>query len=480
MASFSASNAGSVRLASPGRSPVSCFWLQCRVANLHPDLYCVVQLFFGSFADWQSDILGGIMRADGNISQISSVAIRNSDYFPRAIRRSRNYEATMSIHRLLSVDLLTWTLSRPQQLIMIERAMRTIRRELNSQVAHAFSTCDGYSLDVFVVDGWSCEDTEGLQSALERLRHHKEAWIKPNLHSNGLRKQGHLKIPFDGKDDWEIDSDQLRLPHKGIICKLVSRYILWARCRHKGLKAGTPCKKSLRRKFSAYGIIYCFNATEFVHSYSLTECLSGGSLYDYLHKHRSALKLPLVLRLGIDVSKGMDYRHQNNILHRDFKAANLRMRTRLLDFGVVRIMTAETETYRWMTPEVIEHKLYDQKADIFSPGIVLCPCLTQLPYDYLAVAVVQKYWKDAGKKILMSDQNFVTANDRLQGNMCSFSRICYGGSFNVWYLRKMVGSNKSQENEERNVRGRKNFQTHASMVPYHISHGWTEAEDKLA
>lgn len=28
---------------------------------------------------------------------------------------------------------------------------------LNIQEAHAFSTVDGFSLDVFVVDGWLCE-----------------------------------------------------------------------------------------------------------------------------------------------------------------------------------------------------------------------------------------------------------------------------------------------------------------------------------
>ncbi|KAJ0951734.1 putative dual-specificity kinase TKL-Pl-4 family [Helianthus annuus] len=30
------------------------------------------------------------------------------------------------------------------------------------------------------------------------------------------------------------------------------------------------------------------------------------------------------------------------------------------------VMTAETGTYRWMAPEVINHQLYDQKADVFS------------------------------------------------------------------------------------------------------------------
>ncbi|CAM8918728.1 unnamed protein product [Rhodiola kirilowii] len=59
-------------------------------------------------------------------------------------------------------------------------------------------------------------------------------------------------------------------------------------------------------------------------------------------------------------------------------------------------MTAETRTYRWMAPEVIEHSAYNHKADIFSFGILLWELLTgELPYSQLtplqaAVGVVQK------------------------------------------------------------------------------------------
>ncbi|XP_031737888.1 serine/threonine-protein kinase STY8-like isoform X2 [Cucumis sativus] len=55
---------------------------------------------------------------------------------------------------------------------------------------------------------------------------------------------------------------------------------------------------------------------------------------------------------------------------------------KVADFGVARVlaqsgvMTAETGTYRWMAPEVIEHKPYDHKADVYSFGIVLWELLT--------------------------------------------------------------------------------------------------------
>lgn len=56
-----------------------------------------------------------------------------------------------------------------------------------------------------------------------------------------------------------------------------------------------------------------------------SEYMSGGSVYDALHKQKAALKLPAILKVAIDVARGMSYLHHNNIVHRDIKAANLLM-----------------------------------------------------------------------------------------------------------------------------------------------------------
>ena len=53
--------------------------------------------------------------------------------------------------------------------------------------------------------------------------------------------------------------------------------------------------------------------------------MSGGSIHDFLHKQKNVFTHPDLIRVAIDVSKGMKYLHHNNIIHRDLKAANLLM-----------------------------------------------------------------------------------------------------------------------------------------------------------
>lgn len=59
--------------------------------------------------------------------------------------------------------------------------------------------------------------------------------------------------------------------------------------------------------------------------FPFSEFMFGGSVYDFLHKQKGSFKLPSLLKVAIDVSKGMNYLHQNDIIHRDLKAANILM-----------------------------------------------------------------------------------------------------------------------------------------------------------
>ncbi|KAM0851650.1 hypothetical protein ACQ4PT_052327 [Festuca glaucescens] len=301
---------------------------------------------------------------------------------------------------------------------------------LNIQEAHAFSTNDGYSLDVFVVVGWHSEETEDLVQEVKKemsKMDETQAWSTSHSWSSPVENMqivenspaDHVEIPTDSASEWEIDMKLLNCGNKVASGSYGDLYRGTYCSQDVAIKVLKPERVNvdMQREFAQE--VYIMrkvrhkNVVQFIGACTkpprlciVTEFMSGGSVYDYLHKHKGAFKLPALVGVAIDVSKGMNYLHQNNIIHRDLKTANLLMdengMVKVADFGVARVkvqsgvMTAETGTYRWMAPEVIEHKPYDHKADVFSFGILMWELLTgKIPYEYLtplqaAVGVVQK------------------------------------------------------------------------------------------
>ncbi|XP_055811579.1 serine/threonine-protein kinase STY46-like isoform X2 [Solanum dulcamara] len=326
------------------------------------------------------------------------------------------------------------TLDKPKLLFRLTTLLSEIG--LNIQEAHAFSTKDGYSLDVFVVDGWENEETDQLRSALLKEISNMESGLNQDHLQSALNQDflspkmkivqtgitipaNHLDTPRDGSEAWEIDNALLKYEYKiatgstGDLYKgslhnqEVAIKVLKAECLNEDVQRDFAQEVYILRKVRHKNVVQFIGAcTKPPRLCIITEFMSGGSLYDFLHKKKGFFRLPALLKVAIDVSKGMSYLHQNNIIHRDLKTANLLMDenqvVKVADFGVARVqvqsgvMTAETGTYRWMAPEVIGHRPYDRKADVFSFGIVLWELLTgKLPYEFLtplqaAVAVVQK------------------------------------------------------------------------------------------
>ncbi|XP_015066121.1 serine/threonine-protein kinase STY17-like [Solanum pennellii] len=314
------------------------------------------------------------------------------------------------------------TIDKPKTLTQLTNIISEIG--LNIEEAHVFSTTDGFSLDVFVVDGWPYEETELLKSEVQKevMRSKEQPQVLPPISEPGQTSESgsdSVKIPTDGSDDWEIDIRLLKFEnkvasgsfgdlYKGTYCSQeVAIKVLKPENLNMDMVKEFSQEVFIMRKIRHKNVVQFIGAcTRPPNLCIVTEFMTRGSIYTFLHKQRGAFKLPTLLKVAIDVSKGMSYLHQNNIIHRDLKTANLLMDehgvVKVGDFGVARVqtqtgvMTAETGTYRWMAPEVIEHKPYDHKADVFSFGIVLWELLTgEIPYAYLtplqaAIGVVQQ------------------------------------------------------------------------------------------
>ncbi|KAG4146857.1 hypothetical protein ERO13_D05G185300v2 [Gossypium hirsutum] len=286
------------------------------------------------------------------------------------------------IHYRLMHEITISTNDKPKLLAQLTSLLSELG--LNIREAHAFSTTDGYSLDVFVVDGWALEDTEQLRNVLvkEISKVEKLSSVRSHAinHVRELEKTGnklnssHVNMPGSGNDVWEIDTSLLKYESKLASCSYGDLYkgtfygqgvaIKVLRMEHlnENLRREFTQEVNIMRKIQHKNVVQFFGAcTTPPNLCIVTEFMSGGSIYDLLHKQKSGFKLPLLLKLAIDVSEGMSYLHQNGIMHRDLKAANLLMDengvVKIADFGVARVqaqtgvMTAETGTYRWMAPE---------------------------------------------------------------------------------------------------------------------------------
>jgi len=128
-----------------------------------------------------------------------------------------------------------------------------------------------------------------------------------------------------------------------------------------------------------------FLVMEFVDGDDLKHHLDKGDLYT------------LEQTLGImgDLLSALDYAHRQSIVHRDIKPANLLIETsgrvKLTDFGVARIQDSGEATrtqgsmvgtLKYMSPEQVQGRPIDARADLFAAGIVLYQLLTgKRPFD---------------------------------------------------------------------------------------------------
>lgn len=127
----------------------------------------------------------------------------------------------------------------------------------------------------------------------------------------------------------------------------------------------------------------------------LTEFMSRGSLFDIIGDEKLDFNWSRKVSIALDVAKGLLYLHsrQPPIVHRDIKSLNVLVtkdwKATVADFGLTKIkdkamLATRCGSPAWSAPEVLRGEPYDEKADVFSYGIVLWEILSRSrPYPTL-------------------------------------------------------------------------------------------------
>jgi len=114
--------------------------------------------------------------------------------------------------------------------------------------------------------------------------------------------------------------------------------------------------------------------------YIVTEYLNGGDLYDKLRDKTIKLSWKRIVNLAIETCRAIAYLHSRGVVHRDLKSQNLLVdnnwRVKICDFGFARAANPKEYmtlcgTDEWMAPEIMLGEKYDERADIYSFGMIL-------------------------------------------------------------------------------------------------------------
>ncbi|XP_075688712.1 LOW QUALITY PROTEIN: dual specificity testis-specific protein kinase 2 [Rhinoderma darwinii] len=130
--------------------------------------------------------------------------------------------------------------------------------------------------------------------------------------------------------------------------------------------------------------------------HALTEYINSGNLEQLLDSNQH-LSWAVRVKLAQDIALGLTYLHSKGIFHRDLTSKNCLIKSDeggfsavVGDFGLAEKIPDCSEGSQklavvgspyWMAPEVLRDEPYNEKADIFSYGIILCEVIARIQAD---------------------------------------------------------------------------------------------------
>uniref|UniRef100_A0A8C6ZW36 dual-specificity kinase n=1 Tax=Nothoprocta perdicaria TaxID=30464 RepID=A0A8C6ZW36_NOTPE len=127
--------------------------------------------------------------------------------------------------------------------------------------------------------------------------------------------------------------------------------------------------------------------------HALTEYINYGNLEQLLDSNQH-LPWTVRVKLAYDIAMGISYLHYKGIFHRDLTSKNCLIKhdengysAIVGDFGLAekipdhRYKLPVVGSPFWMAPEVLRDEPYNEKADVFSYGIILCEIIARIQAD---------------------------------------------------------------------------------------------------
>ncbi|WP_457942324.1 Stk1 family PASTA domain-containing Ser/Thr kinase [Caproiciproducens sp. LBM24188] len=138
--------------------------------------------------------------------------------------------------------------------------------------------------------------------------------------------------------------------------------------------------------------------------YIVEEFIDGITLKEYLDQQKE-VKWKEAIHFTIQILRALQHAHEKGIVHRDIKPQNIMLlqdgTIKVTDFGIARFSRSETRTMtdkaigsvHYISPEQARGDVTDEKADLYSVGVMLYEMITGcLPFEAdnaVSVAIMQ-------------------------------------------------------------------------------------------
>jgi len=130
-----------------------------------------------------------------------------------------------------------------------------------------------------------------------------------------------------------------------------------------------------------------------IFNFIVMEYINGKTLKQVI-KENGRLRFEKTIDIVLQIAKGLECAHSNNIIHRDIKPDNIMITkdnmVKVMDFGIAKVADIRTVTnsskimgsVHYFSPEQAKGIFVDCRTDIYSLGIVVYEMVTgRVPYD---------------------------------------------------------------------------------------------------